>query len=201
MDALSPDDAQRVFDLLAVKGDEIAFRWLIAGCECRAQIMIEHIQTMGIVPGRAWAVAVGRSLAVVDPLPPHDLIEWHNHVAPAVRVAGAEQGACVIDPALSRSGPMALADWAGAMRAGAIEISTASLSQLEILNRQATRVLGGQRLDAILFLLDLGVPPIPELGGSGFRLSVDPPEGVSEFSRQIMRQNLALEKQPRPGQL
>jgi hypothetical protein len=199
MDVLSPEEAQRLFDALTAKGDEIAFRWLKEGCECRAQLMIEYMQALGLNPGRAWAVAVGRPLTVTDRLAPRGVSEWYNHVAPAFRAAGVTHEAWVIDPVLSGSGPMSIVGWAEAMRARAIDVSTLPLSQLEILNRQATRVMRGEALDAILFLLEFGQPPIPELGGSGFRLAPDPPEGASEFARMTMQKLLALEQQPPPG--
>ena len=53
---ITQDEAQKVFAAMAAKGDEIAFHILAEGCECRAQLMIENILTMGISPGRAWGV-------------------------------------------------------------------------------------------------------------------------------------------------
>jgi len=63
---LTDREAQEVFDAVAAREDEIAFRYLREGCECRAQLMIEYMVQRGIDPGRAWALAVGRDLAVSD---------------------------------------------------------------------------------------------------------------------------------------
>src|SRR5262245_269328 len=188
MDVLSPEDAQRVFDLLAAKGDEIAFRWLKEGCECRAQLMIEHMQALGIVPGRAWAMSVGRPLSFATGPGPRDRFQWYNHVAPVVQAPGGEFGAWVIDPSLTRAGPLTLSAWASAMRARAIEVSDRPLSQAEILGRQAARALRGQDLDAVVFILELGQPPIPEAGGSGFMIGPDPDEGDSAYARMRMKE-------------
>jgi hypothetical protein len=38
---------------MAAQGDRIAFRYLLEGCECRSQLMIEFVEGMGIEPGRA----------------------------------------------------------------------------------------------------------------------------------------------------
>jgi hypothetical protein len=59
---LTPDEVQQVFEAMAARGDEIAFGNLTEGCECRAQLMIEHLGAMGVEPGRAWALAVDRPL-------------------------------------------------------------------------------------------------------------------------------------------
>ena len=49
------------------------------------------------------------------------------------------------------------------------------------------------------FYLRLGVPPLPELGGSGFRIGPDPSEGVSGYSREMMKVYLARQTPLRPG--
>jgi hypothetical protein len=191
---LTPEEAQAVFDAMAAKGDRIAFRYLAEGCECRAQLMIEEVQALGIEPGRAWALAVGRQLAVPHPTIPKQTYKWLNHVAPTVAVEGVEHSVLVIDPSLSATGPLSLGEWAGVMRARAIEVSEVGLSQAEILSRQAARALQGEDLDAMLFKLKLGEPPILEVGGSGFRIAPDPPEGISAFARKEMQILLAKEK-------
>jgi hypothetical protein len=187
--SLTRNDAQKIFEAMASKGDEIAFGNLAEGCECRAQRMIEHIQAMGIEPGRAWALAVDRDLAFPKPTDPRQSFKWNNHVAPTVAVEGVENAVLVIDPS-TQTGPVTLGDWAASMRARAIEVSNRGLSQAEILNRQSARALAGQRLDAVLFNLRLGEPPVPERGGSGFRIGPDPPEGPSAFARAEMRRLL-----------
>jgi hypothetical protein len=198
---LTPAEAQVAFAAMAAKGDQIAFRYLQEGCECRAQLLIEGLVAMGIDPGRAWAVSVGRPLTVApDPARPRVTIKWWNHTAPTVAVGPAPEGARVIDPAMpGASGPMSLAEWAAAMRARAIEVSRVPLSQATILELQRLRALAGQGLDAVVFHLPRGTAPVPEKGGSGFRIDADPPEGVSAFARAEMQRLLALERQLRPG--
>jgi hypothetical protein len=183
---LSAAEAQQVFAAMAAKGDEIAFAYMQEGCECRAQLMIEHMEAMGIDPGRAWAISVGKPLAVVNPVNPKTTIKWGNHTAPTVAVEGVEYGLLVIDPSLSPTAPMTLSQWAGAMRAQAIEVSEVPLSQAEILSRQSSRALAGQDLDAVVFHLARGRAPIPERGGSGFVLGPDPAQGISAYARRKM---------------
>jgi hypothetical protein len=183
---LTPEQAQAAFEAMAARGAEIAFRWLREGCECRAQLMIEHLQALGLHPGRAWALSVGRHLRAPHPDNPKDQYAWRNHIAPTLPVARVEYGVLVIDPSLSRTGPFTLTAWAAAMNARSIEVSQVGLSQAEILNRHAARALRGQELDAMLFVLSLGEPPIPELGGSGYRIGPDPPEGVRAHAHDRM---------------
>jgi hypothetical protein len=57
---LTPQQAQEGFAAVAARGDEIAFRCLAEGCECRAQLTVEQLQVLGLQPGRAWALAVSR---------------------------------------------------------------------------------------------------------------------------------------------
>jgi hypothetical protein len=161
--------------------------------------MIEYIQALGFQPGRAWAVYVGRLLTVPHPYNPGEFYKWKNHVAPTVSVQGMEYGVLVIDPSLSRTGPLTLTEWAAAMRARSIEVSNVGLSQAEILSRQTARALQGRDLDALVFSLKLGEPPIAEAGGTGFRIDRDPPEGVSTFARKQMKIYLANQKRLPPG--
>jgi hypothetical protein len=190
---LTDAEAQQVFAALAAKGNEIAFGYLHEGCECRAQLMNEHMETMGIDPNRVWAVSVHRLLAVENPTNPKTTIKWGNHIAPTVAVAGVEHSVLVIDPSLSKGGPMTVLQWATAMRARAIEVSEVPLSQAEILSRQTTCALAGRDLDAIIFSLARGRAPIPERGGSGFVLGSDPPEGISAYAHRKMLEYLAAE--------
>jgi hypothetical protein len=187
-----------LFAALAAKGDEIAFRYLFEGCECRAQFMIEYLEAMGINPGRAWAVAVGRDLAFPHPTQPRATIKWRNHTAPTVALEGTECSVLVIDPA-TQTGPVTLRQWAASMRATSIEVSQVPLSQAEILAQQTARALRGEDFDAVLFSLARGQAPIPEVGGSGFRLAPDPPEGVSAFAHAEMRRLLGLQQQMFPA--
>lgn len=188
---LADVEARQVFAAMAAKEDEIAFAYLHEGCECRAQLMIEHLEAMGIDPGRAWAVSVGKPLTVSNPANPKTTLKWGNHTAPTVAVAGIEHGVLVIDPSLSQTGPMTLLQWAAAMRARSLEVSEEPLSQAEILSRQTTRALAGQELDALVFSLARGQAPIPERGGSGFVLGPDPAEGISAYAHRKMIDYLA----------
>lgn len=187
-----------IFAALAAKGDEIAFRYLFEGCECRAQLMIEYLEVMGISPGRAWAAAVGRDLAFPHPTQPRATIKWRNHTAPTVPLEGIEHGVLVIDPA-TQTGPVTLKEWAASMRARSIEVSQVPLTQAEILARQTARALRGEDFDAVIFNLARGQAPIPEVGGSGFRLAPDPAEGVSAFAHAEIRRLLALQQRMPPA--
>jgi hypothetical protein len=187
---------------MAGRGDQIAFRYLYEGCECRAQLMIEHMEAMGFYPGRAWILYVGRKLSIPDPMKPGQWITWNNHVGPTVAVEGAPHGVLVIDPSLSTTGPRTLHDWAGAMRARSIEVSEVPLTQAQIMDLQTARVLaGGQPLDAIVFSLERGQAPLPDVGGSGFRIAADPPQGVSPFAHEEMKRLLTLQEQLLTGRL
>jgi hypothetical protein len=85
------------------------------------------------------------------------------------------------------------------MRASSIAISEVPLTQAQIMDLQITRVLaGGEPLDAVLFKLRLGEAPIPELGGSGFRLDTDPPQGVRLFAHAEMQRLLAEARKMKP---
>jgi hypothetical protein len=132
-------------------------------------------------------------LLVPDPANPKKTIKWGNHTAPTVAVAGVAHGVLVIDPSLSRTAPLTLAEWAAAMQARAIEVVAQPLSQVEILSRQTTCALAGQDLDAVVFSLARGQAPIPERGGSGFVIGPDPAEGVSAYAHRRMIDYLAAQ--------
>jgi hypothetical protein len=186
---LAPEQAQAIFDALAAMKDQIAFDHLAEGCECRAQLMIEAIQAMGIEPGRAWALAVDRPLAFPTRQNPRQSHKWSNHVAPMLAVEGAAANVLVIDPS-TQTGPVTPSAWATSLGVRSIEIVAAGMSQAEIMDRQRDRALHGAGLDAVVFILPLGEPPIPELGGTGFRIGLDPPEGPSAFARAEMQRLL-----------
>ena len=66
---------------------------------------------------------------------------------------------------------------------------------------QIARVTGGgPPLDAILFSLERVKAPLPDVGGSGFRIGADPPEGVSVFAHHQQQKYLKLQNEMRPGQ-
>jgi hypothetical protein len=161
--------------------------------------MIEHLQAMGLEPGRAWAVAVGRKLSYRDPNNPKQTYTWNNHVAPTIAVEAAEHGILIIDPSLSQVGPLTLTAWATKMKVRGFEAVHSGLSQAEILDRQATRALQSLDLDAMVFLLRLDEPPILDNGGSGFRIGPDPPDGVSDYARQTMAAYLKLQSGGHPS--
>jgi Glutaminase len=197
---LTDAEARQVFAVLAAKEDEIAFAYLYEGCECRAQLMIECMEPMGIDPGRAWIVSLGRKLSAPDLLNPGRKITWENHVAPTVAVEGPPHGVLVIDPSLSKTGPMTLSEWAAAARARVIEISELPLTQAQLLELQTAGVLrGGEPLDAVVFSLQRGQTPLPDVGGSGFRIGPDPPEGVSAFAHGRMQEFLLRQRQMGTG--
>jgi hypothetical protein len=75
------------------------------------------------------------------------------------------------------------------------------LTQSEIMELQRSRVTSGDLpLDAIVFLLERTQAPLPDVGGSGFRIGVDPPEGVSVFARKQQQLYLKLQSQIQPNQ-
>lgn len=196
---LTQAEAEAVFGALAAKGDEISFGYLRAGCESRAHVMMEHMEAMGIDPGRATILTAGRQLAIPDPLNKGKFLPWNNHTAPLVAVEGQPHGLLVIDPALSKTGPMTITEWAGAMRARRLHVSETPLSVAEMSELQTAAGIRGQPIDSFVFLLARGEAPVPELGGSGFRLAADPPNGVSAFAREQMRHYLKLQALLRPG--
>jgi Glutaminase len=187
-------EAKEVFSAVAARGEHIAFRYLFEGCECRAQLMMEFMETKGIDPGRAWILTVGRDLAIKHPNQPRATIKWRNHTAPTVAVDGVEHGVLVIDPS-TQTKPATIREWALSMRAKAIVVSGVPLSQAEILSRQSAQALRSDELDGIVFTLPRGQAPIPEVGGSGFRIALDPPEGVSAFAHRVMERLLELQQQ------
>src|SRR5436190_17840311 len=101
---LTESEVQDVFAAIAAMGDRIAFRYLLEGCECRAQLMIEELLARGINPGRAWAVMVGRPLIVPNPAAPKRLIKWLNHTAPTIALDATLDGVRVIDPRRDHQG-------------------------------------------------------------------------------------------------
>ena len=191
---LTESEAQDVFAAIAAMGDRIAFRYLLEGCESRAQLMIEELLASGISPGRAWAVMVGRPLVVPSPDAPKRLIKWLNHTAPTVALDATLDGVRVIDPGVTAKGVLTLADWATAMGTRSVLISEVPLSQEQILAMQRERALAGLELDAILFHLPLGQAPIPEKGGSGFGIGPDPAEGSGSFARRKMAEYLTRQQ-------
>jgi len=197
---LTTAEAQQVFEAMAAKGDRIAFRYLKEGCECRTQLMIEDMMVIGINPGRVWALCVpGKSLVVANPLNPRQPYKWGNHVAPVVAVDGQPYGVLVIDPSLSKTGPMTILEWTGAMKLSAYEMPAGPLSQVEMLALFSERTLKGSELQGFVYVLELGVSPVSDVPGSGFRIATDPPEGVSAFAHAEMQRLLAEQARRQAG--
>ena len=95
---------------------------------------------------------------------------------------------------------MTLHEWAGAMRARVIEVSEVPLTQTQIMDVQTARVLrGALPIDAVVFSLGRGWAPLPDVGGSGFRIGADPPQGVSAFAHEEMQRLQALLRQLQSG--
>ncbi len=182
-------------------GHKIAFKYLKEGCECRSQLMIEEMLAMGIAPGRAWAMAVpGKTLSVPNPLNPKRLIRWHNHTAPVVVLDPTPEGIRVIDPSLPRvRGPLTLGEWAASIGLLAYEMSDQPLSQAEMLSIFAERTRKEQNVHGFVFVVERGVSPVSDIKGSGFRLDVDPPQGVSVFAQARMQDYLKIQAQMPSG--
>jgi hypothetical protein len=196
---LTPAEAEAVFAAMAARADQIAFGYVKAGCESRAQVMFEHLETMGVNAGRATILTGGKQLAVADPLNPGRFLQWNNHTAPFVAVGGHPDGLLVIDPSLSEAGPVTITEWAGVMRARVLHVSDVPLSVSRMGELQTTAGIQGRPIDAFVFLLERGIAPVPERGGSGFRLAADPSNGVSAFAHEQMRHYLKLQTQLRRG--
>jgi hypothetical protein len=190
---LTRKEAEEAFYAVAALREQIAFGWLREGCECRAQLMIEHLQGMGLEPGRVWAISVGRMLTFPHPKVAGQTFKWGNHVAPVLAVEGPERGILVIDPALSQTGPLTLSEWMQTMKVKSAHVTDSGLSEAEILTLQSERVLQGEELDAVVFILKLGEPPLVNRGGSGFCIGPDPAMGIGRFARETMRDFLTLQ--------
>jgi hypothetical protein len=197
---LTQAEVEAVFAGMAAMGDRIAFKYLKEGCECRSQLMIEEMMAMGIDPGRAWAMTVpGKTLRVLDPHNPKQPIRWQNHTAPIVAQDSTPQGIRVIDPSLPGvKGPLSVAEWATSIGLIAFEMPGNPLTQAEMLSIFADRTMKGQDIHGFVFIVESGVSPLSDIKGSGFRLDVDPPQGVSAFARDRMQDYLKIEAQMFP---
>jgi hypothetical protein len=187
---LTQAETEAVFAAMAAKGDKIPFGYLQEGCEVRSQLMIDEMVTMGIDPGRAWALAVpGKTLRVADPHHPRQPIRWGNHTAPTVAIDPTPQGVRVIDPPLPGvSGPLTIEEWASAIHLTAWEMPGKPSSQAEMLALFAQCTMKGQALQGFLFVVARGISSVSDIPGSGFRLAADPPEGISAFvGKEVQR--------------
>jgi hypothetical protein len=85
------------------------------------------------------------------------------------------------------------------MSARSFEVSPVGLPQTAILARQTARTLAARDLDAVLFVLELGEPPILDAGGSGFVIGPDPPAGVGAYAHEWMKVYLMRQAKMPPG--
>lgn len=108
--------ARRVFAWMAGQRD-IAFRYPVDGCYARAHLMIARMRAKGYRPYKVWSFANGGPLHVRTPNVRAGLVEWKYHVAPALRVRGAngKQFWAVIDPSMFK-GPVTITTWRDAQR-------------------------------------------------------------------------------------
>lgn len=131
--ALSPEDAQALFDDLAAQTD-IPFDYPPDCCYARAERMSQIMTGRGIENGKAWAYA--STFGALDPtnedgslvrFPPGTgrPVQWGYHVAPTVQVRQPD-GTCrdmVMDPSL-RDRPVTVQEWEDLMGGAATSAST-----------------------------------------------------------------------------
>jgi hypothetical protein len=110
-ETVSLDRATEVFRDMA-RQDDIAFRYPVDGCYARAELMVELMLRQGLKPRKVWAVASGEELVAKTKNHPKGYVTWAYHVAPVLRVRGAddEQRWYVIDPSLFTA-PVTLTAW------------------------------------------------------------------------------------------
>ncbi|MFK7941789.1 MAG: protein-glutamine glutaminase family protein, partial [Paracoccaceae bacterium] len=132
--ALSPEEAQALFDDMAAQAD-IPFDFPPDCCYARAERMSQLMTGRGIENRKAWAYA-SRPFGTLDPtnadgslvrFPPGsgDPVQWGYHVAPTVLVRQPD-GTCrdmVIDPSL-RDTPVTVDEWEGLMGGASTSAST-----------------------------------------------------------------------------
>jgi hypothetical protein len=158
--------ATELFAELAARKD-IAFGYLRDGCYARAHLMVQHLTRCEILPRKVWTFAPSPA---VDPLwvdlpgEGGNKIRWKYHVAPvvSVRLTDGEVRDLVFDPSMFDS-PVAVEVW-----------------------REA------QHDSPILVVTELGEPPRPERGGTGYCPGEDPIEGPDAHARKTMNKYLRL---------
>jgi hypothetical protein len=188
--------AEQVFARMAALGhdgsaDPITFHCPQGSCQARAQVMVEHLQQMGLSPSKAWAMAA--AMLLQQPLDgyPTDALRpvneqgtplineqgaptlWSFHVAPALEVQTPTGGRqrMVIDPSLSR-GPLSLQEWH--RRVGTPEGPHA----------QQLTLIGQSPIDPFTGIPFAGTGYWPHRGG-------DPVVGPSQHARQAIQRLLA----------
>ena len=114
--ALSPDQAQWLYDYLASQGD-IPFEYATEGCFARADRMAARIDALGIDVRKQFVYSTNESGLLSVPIAnyPGGGVTWGYHVAPIVNVSSAVNGQIapmVMDPSLG-AGPLSVDGWIG----------------------------------------------------------------------------------------
>jgi Glutaminase len=154
--------ARQVFAWMAGQRD-IAFRYPVDGCYARAHLMIARMQSKGYKPYKVWSFANGDPLHVRTPNVRSGFVEWKYHVAPVLRVRGAngKQTWAVIDPSMFK-GPVTITAWRNAQRKP------------------------GSRYQPYITVTALGVAPKGPSGhrlpGHGYWPGPDPKEGLTRHA-------------------
>jgi hypothetical protein len=157
---LSMDQVALLFFILS-SIESIAFKFPRDGCYARAQIMANLLISAGVSPRKAWTFS---SDAASDPLwvdstnVPEGRVEWGYHVAPTVEVTQPDGSVqtMVIDPSMYDH-PVRLDQW-----------------------------VSDQHDNPDVVQTDIGQPPIPAYGGSGYWPAPDPAEGADTHAMEIM---------------
>jgi uncharacterized Zn-binding protein involved in type VI secretion len=164
--AMSMEAATSIFNNMAAQ-DDIAFKFPVDGCYARAHLMDQRMQKLGANPGKVWTFASNASdpLWVNTPNHPDGKVEWGYHVAPTIPVQQADGTVkdMVIDPSMFDR-PVTVDEWRDAQHDHPTVVQT-----------------------------QLGQPPIPSKGGSGYWPAPDPIEGIDEHARETMEDYKLLE--------
>ena len=168
---LTMKEAEELFEYLAEQ-DDIAFGYPVDGCYSRAHIMAQRMKELGIpedIIGKVWTFSTDRPLRVDTNNHPEGFVEWVYHVAPTIEVTD-ENGNVVditIDPSIE-TGPVTTDEWVD------------------------TSANGG---NPEVVTTELGEPPIPEWGGSGYWPGPDPANGPDAAAEETMEEYLIYEEE------
>lgn len=163
--AVTPEQAQEIFNQMADQED-IAFEFPVDGCYARAHLMAQRMQDRGVTPSKVWTLASpGDPLWVQTPNHPDGRVQWSYHVAPTIPVQGADGKVqdMVIDPSMFDR-PVPIQEWVDDQHDSPRVIQT-----------------------------ELGEPPIPENGGTGYWPTEDPEEGPDAHAEETMEEYKRLE--------
>lgn len=167
---MTMEEAEELFAYLAAQED-IAFGYPVDGCYSRAHIMTQRMIELGVpenMIGKVWTFAGDRPLRVETTNHPDGYVEWGYHVAPTIQVVD-ENGNVVemtIDPSIE-SRPVTTDEWVD------------------------TSANGG---DPYVVTTELGEPPIPQNGGSGYWPGLDPAEGADAHAEETMDEYLIYQE-------